>query len=313
MFKINRSIAAKYWIPSEDEWYKAAFYDPTLNGGIGGYWKYATRSNIDPISVTANSIGDGSAGDTGNFANYNRDAIWNIANGNVTTVGTNGGPSYYGTFDQSGNITEWNDSINNYKSRIGGDWQDTFGYDISSNGRRTTNNQPTFSGTDLGFRVSTLNDPVGIGNFVSVDNINNANDINGYGSVSYNYRIGKYEVTNNEYAEFLNAIASTDSFEVYDETMNTSPRGGIIRNGSSGDYTYSIKNYMDNKPVIMITWFRAARYCNWLHNGKPSGLQNKYTTEDGAYTLNGINDGIITKNIAFKLQSNDNIVKIKKV
>lgn len=39
---------AKYWIATENEWYKAAYYDPTLNGGTGGYWQYPTRSNIVP-------------------------------------------------------------------------------------------------------------------------------------------------------------------------------------------------------------------------------------------------------------------------
>ena len=30
---ITRNAGATYFIPSENEWYKAAYYDPTLNGG----------------------------------------------------------------------------------------------------------------------------------------------------------------------------------------------------------------------------------------------------------------------------------------
>ncbi len=41
----TKNANALYWIPTENEWYKAAYYDPTLNGGAGGYWTYATRSN----------------------------------------------------------------------------------------------------------------------------------------------------------------------------------------------------------------------------------------------------------------------------
>jgi len=66
--------------------------------------------------VTAGSTGIGSAASTGsigsgtdNFANYNGGADWNSQNGNVTTVGTNGGASAYGAFDMSGNVREWND------------------------------------------------------------------------------------------------------------------------------------------------------------------------------------------------------------
>jgi len=52
---------------------------------------------------------------------------------------------------------------------------------------------------------------------------------------------------------------------------------------------------MGNKPVIFVSWFSAARYCNWLHNGKPSGIQDVSTTEDGAYALFGSNSGIFLK------------------
>ena len=42
-----------------------------------------------------------------NTANFNRCADWDDVNGNVTTVGTNGGPSAYGTYDQAGNVDEF--------------------------------------------------------------------------------------------------------------------------------------------------------------------------------------------------------------
>lgn len=70
-----------------------------------------------------------------NSANFNSGADWNGQNGNVTTVGTNGSPSYYLTYDQTGNIKEWNDStidsIN--KGLRGGSWADT-GSNLTSRG-----------------------------------------------------------------------------------------------------------------------------------------------------------------------------------
>jgi formylglycine-generating enzyme required for sulfatase activity len=108
-----RNNNATFYIPTQDQWYKAAYY----KGGStsAGYWDYATRSDTAPTAVTADTTGIGSASTgtigsgTGNFANYLDDANWNDRGGNVTTVGTNGVSSAYGAFDMNGNITEWND------------------------------------------------------------------------------------------------------------------------------------------------------------------------------------------------------------
>jgi formylglycine-generating enzyme required for sulfatase activity len=98
---------ATVFVPTESQWYKAAYYKG--GGTNAGYWTYATQSDALPTAVTAGATGDGSAGSTGNFANYNYVASWNGQTGNVTTVGTNGGSSAYGAFDLSGNVLEWDD------------------------------------------------------------------------------------------------------------------------------------------------------------------------------------------------------------
>jgi sulfatase modifying factor 1 len=98
---------AQFFIPTENQWYKAAYYQG--GGTTAGYWDYATQNDTTPTAVTSGSTGIGSAGNTGNSANYNNGAVWNGQTGNVTTVGTNGGPSAYGAFDMSGNLREWND------------------------------------------------------------------------------------------------------------------------------------------------------------------------------------------------------------
>ena len=114
----------------------------------------------------------------------------------------------------------------------------------------------------------------------------------GYGGVAYTYNIGKYEVTAGQYTEFLNAVAATDTYGLYDPNMASGGMwvcGGcqIAQSGNSGNYTYSVASDWANRPVNFVSWGDAARFANWLHNGHPTGAQNLSTTEDGAYYLNG--------------------------
>ncbi len=113
--------------------------------------------------------------------------------------------------------------------------------------------------------------------------------IPGIGSVANAYRIAKNEVTNGQYAEFLGAVASTDTNALYNELMDTDPRGGITQSGVSGSFTYAVKTDMGDKPVIWVSFFDAMRFVNWLDNGQPSGVQDASTTEDGVYA---ISDGV---------------------
>jgi hypothetical protein len=115
----------------------------------------------------------------------------------------------------------------------------------------------------------------------------NADDIQtGFGSVPYAYRISKYEVTNAQYAEFLNAVAATDPNELYNPKMGTlTLNGGIIRSGSSGTYEYNLISGRENMPVVHVSFYDALRFANWMDNGRPSGAQDATTTEHGSYTI----------------------------
>ncbi|MHB9071643.1 MAG: SUMF1/EgtB/PvdO family nonheme iron enzyme [Sedimentisphaerales bacterium] len=104
-----------------------------------------------------------------------------------------------------------------------------------------------------------------------------------FGGVDYLYRIGKCEVTNEQYCAFLNAVAQSDLNGLYDEMMGdaTYPwRGGITRSGSDGSYTYSTIAGRRHMPVNWVTGRSAMRFANWMHNGM---LNDPNTTEYGAY------------------------------
>ena len=148
------NLGAAFYLTTEDQWYKAAYYKG--DSTIAGYWDYATQSDLAPTHVTADSTGIGSSGSTGNFANSHRAAGWNGQNGNVTTLGTNGGASAYGAFDMSGNLSEWNDltgAADSSRGQRGGYWGDSREFDLSSSGRNTRD--PSIEGDDGGFRLAS--------------------------------------------------------------------------------------------------------------------------------------------------------------
>ena len=159
--------------------------------------------------------------------------------------------------------------------------------------------------------------------FVTVGNPGNAADTTtgygsyGYGSVPYVYQMGKYDVTIGQYCQFLNAVAATDTYGLYNSDLalmsgwetNSMPTVGIVQSGSPGSYTYSVSytagawsSYVaynsnlypsalaaaNDAPIFDMTWGDAARFCNWLQNGQPTNLgEAAGSTETGAYTLNG--------------------------
>ena len=128
-----------------------------------------------------------------------------------------------------------------------------------------------------------------VGNSGNAEDPLNSGDIPGIGSVADVYRIAKNEVTNDQYAEFLNAVGATDTNALYNASMGSDARGGITRSGSSGSFTYAVKANMGNKPVNYVSFFDAMRFVNWLHNGQPTGAQDASTTEAGVYA---ISDGV---------------------
>jgi serine/threonine protein kinase/formylglycine-generating enzyme required for sulfatase activity len=111
---VTRNPSATYFVPTVNEWCKAAYYDPNKPGGAG-YWTYPTRSNTPPSNVVS-STGTNNA----NFGNWS-----SLPPSFLTEVGTFAkSPSPYGTFDQGGNVIEWTDTTTDstHRALLGGDY-----------------------------------------------------------------------------------------------------------------------------------------------------------------------------------------------
>ena len=156
--------------------------------------------------------------------------------------------------------------------------------------------------------------------FVSVADPGNVADGGNVGALDDEFDIGEREITNDQYAEFLNAVASEDDWllagddgitnakTLFHPGMEIKAHGGIRRHGEPGFYTYSVKPLMGDKPVVYISYLAACRYCNWLHNGKPKLRCRRMlpsTTEDGAYDLTVLDGGTTVLDVANVLREPD--------
>ncbi len=101
---------ARYWVPTWDEWLKAAHYDPERNGpGQGGWWQYAITSETAPVYGPPGAIVNGqpaqaNAGWTSQ--QYPGQSPFAVPLGAYAGVA-----SPWGLFDTAGGTTEWTESV----------------------------------------------------------------------------------------------------------------------------------------------------------------------------------------------------------
>ncbi len=138
-----RNPGAAFALPTEDEWYKAAYYDP----GLGIYFDFPAGSD----TLTSCSMPTAAP----NSANCD------LANGFVAAVGSYpGSPSPNGTFDQGGNLWEWNETVVGSDRVVrGGAWHIPASF-LSVFARHSIDPATPLADTNaVGFRVACLPEP----------------------------------------------------------------------------------------------------------------------------------------------------------
>lgn len=144
-----RNSDAYYFLPSDDEWYKAAYY----SGSGSTYYDYPTASDTAPTAVTG--------GTTSGTTVYSQSVAQGPAD--ITDAG---GLSFYGTMGQGGNVNEWlesaftppNDSPTDLRVSRGLGWNTTVVTQLGSSSRSGAS-EPTFETVLTGFRVASIPEP----------------------------------------------------------------------------------------------------------------------------------------------------------
>jgi sulfatase modifying factor 1 len=147
---LYRHKDAYYFMPSDNEWYKAAYFNPAGSN----YFNFPTGSDTFPTPVTS-----GTNADT---------AVFNLPSmiAAPAMVDSAGGLSPYGTMGQGGNVFEWNetardgtnDSPNQFRRFVGGAFNEVGAGMVA--GTFGVNGDPSsFTNSALGFRVASVPEP----------------------------------------------------------------------------------------------------------------------------------------------------------
>jgi len=147
------------------------------------------------------------------------------------------------------------------------------------------------------FDWATVGNPGNAADTLTMNKGPAADNTTGYGAVGYTYRMSKYDVTNSQYVQFLNAVDPWGSNlrKLYSPNMGSSVlgaayTGGIDLNANGPDGAkYSVKSGQGNFPAIWVRWDASARFVNWLANGQGSG-----GTESGVYDMSVLTSGFAT-------------------
>ncbi len=158
LMAVTRNAGARYVLPTEDEWYKAAYYK--AGSTSAGYWEFPTRSSDVPSNVLS-----GTGTNNANFLAWNpylKQDVFTDPTNLLTPVGAfAASPGPYGTFDQGGNLSQWQETGYSGVGRTtkGGSFASVAtGLQAAASG----GGHPLEESSYLGFRVALVPEPLSV-------------------------------------------------------------------------------------------------------------------------------------------------------
>ncbi|MBX9577107.1 MAG: formylglycine-generating enzyme family protein [Chthoniobacterales bacterium] len=285
---------AAWSLPTEDQWYKAAYYLPSTNNTSGKYCSFGTDSNDAPGNKWEEAV-------VANRANYSLNGIVTTSTQpRLTPVGSfKSSASPWGAYDMAGEVNQWTSTFDASGNNViirGGSWKSQTSAELKSTTRFTN---PVLGGSTVGFRVvynipppprvthlDMMKDLVPVGDPNNTADTPIAPGVPGFGSVPTVYQIEKYDVTAEQYCMFLNAVAThADPHALYNLKMATdSDVACIIRYGNlNRGYSYFTIPGREKFPITYVNAFATLRFCNWLAHDQPIGYESPETTETGSF------------------------------
>ncbi len=159
----TRSPGARYFIPTWDEWLKAAHYDPNkpnADGTVGGWWRYSISSDTAPVSGPPPSLAPAGveAGqvNTGGWPYFDL----NINPSSIPLGAYSTAMSPWGLFDTAGGTAEWTEEIRQFftagnKFRVAdGSWWYAGSTGVDAIGLRAADDFPWIPSFEYGLRVA---------------------------------------------------------------------------------------------------------------------------------------------------------------
>ncbi len=294
-YSLPTQPGAAWGLPTENQWYKAAYYMPSTNKQTiaGTYCLFGTGSLNAPGNKWEDAV-------VANQANYSLNGIPTKQDQpHLTQCGYfQASASPWGAYDMLGEVSQWTSTLDQSGASFvirGGSWKSQTSDDLKSTSRFTSSGMAS---STVGFRVvynipptpvithlDMMKDLVGIGN---PNNDSDQPDTPGggsFGKVATAYQIEKYDVTAEQYCMFLNAVAShSDPKHLYHPQMTTDSNVAcIIRYGNTNrGYSYFPWPGREKFPITYVNFFGALRFCNWLENNQPVGDESATTTESGS-------------------------------
>lgn len=287
---IKRNKGARFYLPNKNEWIKACFYN--------GKEYITTNQNLQ-------------------IANCYTEDGWKYPYPHLLSS-EKGTVSHYGTINQNGNLGEWIEDPfgtdgRNWKQFLGGSLiRPKYSLDINY----TEGDAPDKSIASVGIRIiqltasTTKQTPPTISytpkhntrlsqqqdeKWIKIGDIQNEGDLYNQfiGNVNYEYEISKYELTNEEYAQFLSAVCRyEDPYHLYNKNMEIGAIGGINKiKQNNGEYKYQAKQGWERKPVVYISFYDLCRYANWMHYGCPNTGKCTIGTTEGTATQGAYDTG----------------------